>query len=42
MLSDAQLCPRRFVLEPDPSLGPARDCEVVWRRRDRLGVRFIG
>ena len=33
------LCPNKFVLRP--RFDPARDCEVVWRKDDVLGVRFV-
>ncbi|MBV8493313.1 MAG: hypothetical protein JO162_07515 [Alphaproteobacteria bacterium] len=32
-------CPKEFVLKP--SLGQERDCEVVWRRGELVGVRYI-
>lgn len=39
-LSDEdQACPTRFSLEPFD--GPARRCEVRWRRGDQIGVEFI-
>jgi hypothetical protein len=37
--SDIFLCPGEFVLQPQ--VGPARECEVVWRRGDKMGVRFL-
>ncbi len=39
-LSDEdQSCPTRFSLEPFD--GPARRCEVRWRRGDQIGVEYI-
>lgn len=37
--SDVFLCPGEFVLQP--RVGSARACEVVWRRNDKIGVRYI-
>ena len=37
--SDIFLCPAEFVLRP--RVGSARDCEIVWRNNDRVGVRYI-
>lgn len=37
--ADILLCPNEFVLKPQ--IGPARDCEVVWRKGDVLGVRYL-
>ena len=37
--ADIILCPSEFVLKPQ--VGPARDCEVVWRKGETLGVRFL-
>ena len=37
--SDVFLCPGEFVLQP--RIGAARDCEVVWRQSDKVGVRYI-
>jgi hypothetical protein len=37
--SDIFLCPVEFVLQP--RVGPPRDCEVVWRKAETVGVRFI-
>ena len=34
-----QQCPTLFDLEPLD--GPARRCEVRWRRGDTLGVEFV-
>ena len=40
MPADMFLCPRdEFVLKP--RVGSSRDCEVVWRKMDKVGVRFI-
>ena len=33
------LCPTEFVLKP--RLDPPRDCEVVWRDGDLVGVRYL-
>lgn len=38
-LGDALLCPKEFVLKPD--LGETQNCEVMWRKADRIGVRFF-
>jgi hypothetical protein len=37
--SDIFLCPNEFVLKPD--IGSPRDCEVVWRKGEMVGVRFV-
>jgi len=37
--ADIFLCPGEFVLRP--RVGPGRECEVVWRRNDKVGVRYI-
>jgi hypothetical protein len=37
--TDVLLCPRKFVLKPD--VGEPQNCEVRWRKADRLGVRFF-
>src|SRR5437773_4470269 len=39
MPADAFLCPAEFVLKP--RVGSPRDCEVVWRRGEKVGVRYI-
>ena len=39
MPSDLFLCPDEFVLKP--TVGSPRDCEIVWRKSDRVGVRYI-
>ena len=36
---DIFLCPAEFVLKP--RIGSPRDCEVVWRKKDAVGVRYI-
>ena len=36
---DVLLCPKEFVLKPD--VGEARNCEVIWRKAHRIGVRFF-
>jgi hypothetical protein len=33
------LCPNRFVLRP--RFDPPRECEVIWRKGDVLGVSFV-
>jgi hypothetical protein len=37
--ADIIFCPREFVLKPD--IGTPHDCEVVWRKGEVLGVRFV-
>lgn len=32
-------CPEHFVLKP--KLGRPRECEVVWRSHNTLGLRFV-
>jgi hypothetical protein len=39
MPADIILCPDAFVLKPP--VGPARECEVVWRKGTVLGVRYL-
>jgi hypothetical protein len=39
MPADIFLCPREFVLKP--RVGSSRDCEVVWRKTNKVGVRYI-
>ena len=39
MPQDVVECPSEFVLKP--SVGEERDCEVVWRRGDLVGVRYV-
>ena len=36
---DIFLCPKTFELKP--RLGPPRQCEFVWRKGDKIGVRFV-
>jgi hypothetical protein len=33
------LCPNKFVLRP--RFDPPRECEVIWRKGEVLGVRFV-
>jgi len=33
------LCPNKFVLRP--RFDPSRECEVIWRKGEVLGVRFV-
>jgi GGDEF domain-containing protein len=37
--ADPLLCPSQFVLKPQ--LGPARECEVVWRKGTQIGVSYL-
>jgi hypothetical protein len=37
--SDIFLCPGEFMLQP--RVGSSRACEVVWRKTDKVGVRYI-
>jgi hypothetical protein len=37
--ADIMLCPTEFVLKP--RVGPSRACEVVWRKGEDLGVRYL-
>jgi len=37
---DVFSCPGEFLLKLP--LGEPRECEVMWRRGDRVGVRFLG
>ena len=39
MPQDAVECPSEFVLKPN--IGQERDCEVVWRRGELVGVRYV-
>ena len=39
MPADILLCPAEFVLKP--RVGSPRDCEVVWRKNNKVGVRYI-
>jgi hypothetical protein len=36
---DMFLCPKTFELKP--RLGPARNCETIWRKGNKVGVRFV-
>ena len=36
---DIVMCPNKFVLRP--RFDPPHDCEVVWRKGQVLGVRFV-
>jgi hypothetical protein len=36
---DLALCPNKFVLRP--RFDPPRECEVIWRKGDVLGVSFV-
>jgi len=37
-----EVLPDTFTLAFTPTVGPFRDCEVVWRRAGQVGVRFVG
>src|SRR5205085_7561786 len=39
MPQDVAECPSEFVLKP--TIGQERDCEVVWRKGELVGVRYI-
>jgi hypothetical protein len=39
MPADMFLCPGEFVLKP--RVGSSRDCEVVWRKMNAVGIRYI-
>jgi hypothetical protein len=39
MPSDILLCPSTFVLKLQD--GPSHQCEVIWRRGELIGVRFL-
>ena len=39
MPQDVVECPSEFVLKP--SIGQERDCEVVWRRGELVGLRYV-
>jgi hypothetical protein len=39
MPQDAIECPSEFVLKPQ--IGKERDCEVVWRKGELVGVRYV-
>jgi hypothetical protein len=36
---DINLCPAKFVLKP--RFDPPRNCEIVWRKGEMLGMRFL-
>jgi hypothetical protein len=36
---DIILCPKTFVLKP--RFDPPRNCEMVWRKGAKMGVRFL-
>jgi hypothetical protein len=36
---DIFLCPKHFELQP--RLGAPRQCELVWRKGNKIGVRFL-
>ena len=36
---DFMTCPNNFVIKP--RFDPPHDCEVVWRRGEVLGVRYL-
>ena len=37
--ADVFLCPEKFALKP--RFEAPRDCEVMWRKGDTLGVRYV-
>ena len=37
--SDIALCPHKFTLKP--RFDSPRDCEVVWRSGEMVGVRYV-
>ena len=37
--ADMVLCPAKFVLKP--RFDPPHDCEVVWRKGEVVGVRYV-
>jgi hypothetical protein len=39
MPQDVTECPSEFVLKPQ--IGQERDCEVVWRKGEFVGVRYV-
>jgi hypothetical protein len=39
MPQDVAECPSEFVLKPQ--IGKERDCEVVWRQGEFVGVRYV-
>jgi hypothetical protein len=36
---DILLCPKTFVLQP--RFDPPRNCQVIWRKGNKVGVRFV-
>ena len=36
---DVLLCPNEFILKPD--VGEPQNCEVRWRKADKIGVMFF-
>ncbi len=36
---DIFLCPKSFTLQPRTD--PPRECETIWRRGAKIGVRFL-
>jgi hypothetical protein len=36
---DIVVCPKHFTLKP--RLGPPHECEIMWRKGDKIGVRFL-
>jgi hypothetical protein len=36
---DIFLCPKSFTLKPRTDL--PRECETIWRKGDKIGVRFL-
>ena len=39
MPQDVSQCPSEFALKPQ--IGQERDCEVVWRKGELVGVRYV-
>jgi hypothetical protein len=37
--NDLTLCPEKFVLKP--RFEAPRECEVMWRKSEMLGVRYV-
>ena len=37
--AEADLCPKRFLLKPQS--GTAKECEIVWRKGDRIRLRYM-
>jgi hypothetical protein len=38
-VADFMTCPNNFVLKP--TFDPPHDCEVVWRKGEVLGIRYL-